>query len=580
MRMSRIFASAVGIALIVVLSTCSQAAGPRPGGKIQLDDLLGKTRTLPGLKDEADDEKPIVHVSLTPSTAKTSGVVTLSVTVSLPADAYTYSTSPGTAGATQIAITEAAGLEPQGEFEADRAPILIKDPVTGKTVEKFERVVTWLRPYVMTAPKAESVRVRGTIEFKYCNRGSCRAFSQPIRAQLINDSPTDDGNAEKANPADGFTQVIAPTAVGGRLAPTSLTATLSPRTPHPGDIVTLGVTLNLDGGWHTFSTTQPESIGSTTTQFTLIQGKSLRPLGDAFQPDREPALMAKEADNVGAKEVYYGKVTWTRRFKFEPKPGETGLGIEGEIHYGVCNDSECRPPKTETFTLGDLRGAGPLPAAEPDTTPKIVVAKEVAEGSLWFYLGGAFLGGILLNVMPCVLPVLAIKVLSFVQQAGESRSRIFFLNVAYTVGVLAVFLTLATLAVGTKLGLSFVGDFSWGGLFQHTRFNLVMACVVFGMGLSLLGVFEIPVPGMVGSAAGQNQSEGVAGAFLTGIFATLLATPCTGPLMATALGWSIRQPPLVVYLIWGVMGLGMASPYLALGLFPKFIKLLPKPARG
>ena len=307
------FASAVGIALIVVLSTCSQAAGPRPGGEIELDDLLGKTRTLPGLKDEVDDEKPIVHVSLTPSTAKTSGVVTLSVTAfSLPADAYTYSTSPGMAGATQIAITEAAGLERQGEFEADRGRILIRirDGQDRREVQSRRHRV---RPYVMTAQNPESVRIRGTIEFKYCNRGSCRAFSQPIRAQLINDSPADDAAAEKANPADGFTQVIAPTAVGGRLAPTSLTATLSPRTPHPGDIVTLGVTLNLDGGWHTFSTTQPESIGSTTTQFTLIQGKSLRPLGDAFQPDREPALMAKEADNVGAKEVYYGKVTWTRR---------------------------------------------------------------------------------------------------------------------------------------------------------------------------------------------------------------------------------------------------------------------------
>ena len=118
-----------------------------------------------------------------------------------------------------------------------------------------------------------------------------------------------------------------------------------------------------------------------------------------------------------------------------------------------------------------------MPKPLPDDGFKVSAAKEVSEGTIWFYLGAAFIGGLLLNVMPCVLPVLAIKVLSFVQQAGESRSRIFLLNVAYTVGVLAVFLTLATLAVGTQLGLSFVGDFSWGGLFQHTRFNLVMACV-------------------------------------------------------------------------------------------------------
>ena len=265
-------------------------------------------------------------------------------------------------------------------------------------------------------------------------------------------------------------------------------------------------------------------------------------------------------------------MTWTRRFKFEPKTGANGFGIEGKIRYGICNESTCLPPHTEEFKLGDLIGAGPLPKALPDDSPKLSSAN-AAEGSIWFYLGAAFLGGMILNVMPCVLPVLAIKVLSFAQQAGESRSRVLALNVSYTIGVLAVFLTLATLAVGTQLGLSFIGDFSWGGLFRHTRFNLVMACIVFGMGLSLLGVFEIPVPGMVGSAAGQNQGEGLLGAFLTGIFATLLATPCTGPVMATALGWSIRQPPVFVYLIWGVMGFGMASPVFAAGILSQVDRL-------
>ncbi len=211
------------------------------------------------------------------------------------------------------------------------------------------------------------------------------------------------------------------------------------------------------------------------------------------------------------------------------------------------------------------------------TAPRMTASSGDLEEGFWFNLGALFLGGMFLNVMPCVLPVLAIKVLSFVQQAGESRSRIFLLNVAYTAGVLAVFLTLATLAVGTRLGLTFVGDFSWGGLFQQTGFNLVMACVVFAMGLSLLGVFEIPVPGMVGSAAGGQHREGFPGAFLTGIFATLLATPCLGPFLGTAIFWSLRQPTHEVYLAWGVMGLGMAPPYLVLGIFPQFVKWLPKP---
>ncbi|HEX6987616.1 MAG TPA: thioredoxin family protein, partial [Planctomycetaceae bacterium] len=204
--------------------------------------------------------------------------------------------------------------------------------------------------------------------------------------------------------------------------------------------------------------------------------------------------------------------------------------------------------------------------------------------SLPLYLGLAFLGGLILNVMPCVLPVVAIKVMSFVQHAGDDRGRVFLLNAVYAAGVISVFVFLAALAALPQWfgwlfeGLGLSGDrFAWGGLFQSETFNLVMACLVFAMGLSLLGVFEIPIPGMIGSAAGAAEREGLTGAFLTGIFATLLATPCTGPFMGTTLAWSVKQPAAVTFLVWATMGLGMASPYLLFGLVPGAVKLLPKP---
>lgn len=579
MRKSQIFRRTLGAAIVVSLAACvGFADAPRSGKAVRLDDVLGKVHALPGLTNEADDQKPLVRVALTPTSAKIGGVVTLSVTVALPGDAYTYSTSPGGAGATHIDITDAVGLEPQADFEADRPPSVVTDPATGQPVEKFERVVTWLRPYVVTAKTPNSVRIGGTIDLKYCNSMGCRVFSQPIHARLVADAAGDDVPKEAAaDSAGGFTKSVTPSGFGGQSSPARLTFVLSPRTPKPGDKVTLGVTMHLEGGWHTYSTTQKESAGSTTTKITLIKGKSLVPIGDAFRPDHAPELSAKGTDNLESKEEYHGDVTWTRRFKFAPQAGESGLGIEGKIHYGVCNEATCLPPHTVDFTLGDVKQAGPLPKALPDDEPPMRAKGGEAEEGFWFNLGALFLGGMLLNVMPCVLPVLAIKVLSFVQQAGESRSRIFLLNVAYTAGVLTVFLTLATLAVATRFGLSFAGDFSWGGLFQQTGFNLVMACVVFAMGLSLLGVFEIPVPGMVGSAAGGSRREGFPGAFMTGIFATLLATPCLGPFLGTAIFWSVQQPTHDVYLAWAVMGLGMAAPYLVLGIFPQFVKWLPKP---
>jgi thiol:disulfide interchange protein len=553
------------------------ADSPPKARPVSLNSLLGNSSSI--ADSASQHETPVVQVALTPKSAKKGSVVTLSVTVSLPAGAYTYSMKEGQPGATIIDLTDVAGIEPQADstsFEADRAPTAGSDPSTGESYEKFERVVTWLRPYVMTAENPDAVHVGGTIKLKYCDLRMCQALTQPIRARLVADASSDEAKSEKENDkGDSFTQTVTPRGFGGRPGPAQLTFELRPRAPKPGDTVTLSIRMDLKEHWHTYSTTQVDAPGSTTTKITLDAGKSLQPIGETFRPDREPQITS-ETGGIGPQERYETKVTWTRRFKFEPKPGESGLGIEGKIRYGVCNESTCLPPRTDTFKLGDLKGAASLPKPLPDDTPKVSGAS-AADGSLWFYLGAAFLGGMILNVMPCVLPVLAIKVLSFAQQAGESRSRVFALNVSYTVGVMAVFLTLATLAVGTQLGLLFVGDFSWGGLFQHTRFNLVMACIVFGMGLSLLGVFEIPVPGMVGSAAGQNQGEGLTGAFLTGIFATLLATPCTGPVMATALGWSVQQPPLVVYLVWGVMGLGMASPYLVLGFFPQLISWLPKP---
>ncbi|NMC20964.1 MAG: hypothetical protein GYA33_11145 [Thermogutta sp.] len=182
-----------------------------------------------------------------------------------------------------------------------------------------------------------------------------------------------------------------------------------------------------------------------------------------------------------------------------------------------------------------------------------------------------FLGGIILNVMPCVLPVIGLKLLSFVQTAGENRRRAFVLNAWYSAGLLSIFLLLAILAVFLKLG--------WGYLFKFAEFNVVMAAIVFAMALAFLGVWSIPIPGFVGSgkAVELAQKEGAAGAFIKGVLTTILATPCTGPFMGAALAWAFSQPPGVVFAVFLSVGLGMASPYLVIGAFPELMRFMPKP---
>jgi suppressor for copper-sensitivity B len=579
MRRSVYIAPAVLMLAAALVRHAVRGADPPPKTTIRLDNLLGPPKGTPLLGGDAEsrpaeNQQPTVRVGLIPTTAKTGDVVTLSVSVTVPGDSYTYSTNPSGLGATKIEISDAAGLAPLGDFEADHEPKIVTDETTGKPLEKFEHGVTWLRQYKMTAARPEDVHVTGLLDLRYCNPRGCRIFTQKISARLVRNGAADE---VAAVPASNLSQVETPKSVGGQSGHVKLHFLLSPDNPKPGDVVTLSVTMSLDPEWHTYSTTQKEAVGSTTTQFKLESTKNLQPMGERFKPDREPEVTAKSEAGLEPKEIYHGEITWTRRFKYQPSGTDTGFGVLGTIHYGVCNQATCLPPKTVTFHLGDLKGAAKPPEPIADDSDPFGESDYVADsGTLGFYLLAAFFGGMVLNVMPCVLPVLAIKVLSFVQQAGESRGRIFLLNVAYSGGVLAVFLVLATLAVGARLGLS-SGNLSWGGLFADTRFNLIMACVVFAMGLSLLGVFEIPVPGMVGSAAGGNQREGLLGAVLTGVFATLLATPCTGPFMATVVGWSVRQPTQIVYLVWSVMGLGMAFPYLVLGLFPKLVSWLPKP---
>jgi thiol:disulfide interchange protein DsbD len=182
------------------------------------------------------------------------------------------------------------------------------------------------------------------------------------------------------------------------------------------------------------------------------------------------------------------------------------------------------------------------------------------------------LGGLILNIMPCVLPVIGLKILSFVQQSGHNRGKAFALNVWYSAGLLAVFLILASLAVGPqKLG--------WGQLFAETWFPITLAAVVFVMALSFMGLWEVPLPAFAaGGKAGELAAhEGPVGAFFKGALTTLLATPCSAPFLAPALVWAAAQPPWLTYVVFSSVALGMASPYLLIGAFPELLRFLPKP---
>lgn len=187
----------------------------------------------------------------------------------------------------------------------------------------------------------------------------------------------------------------------------------------------------------------------------------------------------------------------------------------------------------------------------------------------------AFLGGLILNVMPCVLPVLSLKVMSFVKQAGEEPGRIWRLGLMFAVGVIASFVSLATVVILLKQAGQTVG---WGFQMQEPRFVIVMTAIVVALGLSLLGVYEIGLPGSAaGSMDKASRKEGYLGALFNGVLVTALATPCTAPMLGAALGFAFSQPPSVILLFFIAIGLGLAFPYVLLAANPKLIKWMPKP---
>jgi thiol:disulfide interchange protein DsbD len=187
----------------------------------------------------------------------------------------------------------------------------------------------------------------------------------------------------------------------------------------------------------------------------------------------------------------------------------------------------------------------------------------------------AFIGGLILNIMPCVLPVIALKILGFVSEAKSSPRRVRALGGIYAVGVLFSFLVLAAIVIGVKAAGHQAG---WGMQFGSPIFIVCLTTLVTLVALNLFGVFEVTLGGKTLDAAGNLASRhGASGAFFNGVLATTLATPCTAPFLAPALGFAFSQSAATIIFIFLFVGLGLASPYVLLSWNPAWLKFLPKP---
>ncbi|MBO60894.1 MAG: hypothetical protein CMO63_02835 [Verrucomicrobiales bacterium] len=234
-----------------------------------------------------------------------------------------------------------------------------------------------------------------------------------------------------------------------------------------------------------------------------------------------------------------------------------------EVSLPIAADANSPVPTAGTKTEGTTT-----------TSATVGPTSEAPSQSLGLMLLYAFLGGIILNVMPCVLPVISLKILGFVNQSQESPTRVRLLGMLYGAGVLVSFLILAGFVIGVKSAGELA---SWGMQMSNPQFVVLLTILVTLVALNLFGLFEVTL-GSVGVAAGSVTSrEGAGGAFFNGVLATILATPCTAPFLAPALGFAFLQSSGVIVLMFIAVAVGLALPYVVLSWNPKWLRFLPKP---
>jgi thiol:disulfide interchange protein len=222
------------------------------------------------------------------------------------------------------------------------------------------------------------------------------------------------------------------------------------------------------------------------------------------------------------------------------------------------------------FTVPVTEGTVPAP---PSSAKKPADSSSGTELNAFSAIGLALLGGLVLNLMPCVFPVLFLKGLALVNSSSEEKSHQRAHGLVYTLGIVVSFWVIVAALLLLRAGGH---EFGWGFQLQSPGFVAVLAALVFFLGLSLAGQFELGLS--LTSAGGElAQKRGFAGSFFTGVLATVVATPCTAPLMGAAIGYALVQPAWMTFLIFTAVALGLALPYLALTMQPQWTKHLPKP---
>lgn len=585
--------------------------------------------SLGGFGDQSDAE-PVRWTARYFVDNEGSGRVEVEAVLSPTWHIYSTTQKPGGPTRTVLSVSKPASATASGPFTPDHEPAKsVSSIYDGLTVEEHGGTVIWSAPIAVPIGFREPITV--TVKGLVCKSGGdnrCMPVQESLTAIYTEQAGGDEAltaegdNSPRSAVASGSVATDDKTSAGKPFRDEDYVvewrASLEPSVIAPGQTGVLRFTATPDETYHVYQSTVDDADSSTNF---VVTGKSGVQIGEpvANKPVETHAFLP----TLEVK-YYPGQVTWQLPIKI---PDGTAPGeklIEGMIGYQACTDSSCQRPVALKFATrvtvaeqsGQDEGAVELAVAkraealdaaamtqwvdpiklEASAASKATTSSKdaglpiaplatqggggdrgasntspTAETSLPIILGLAFLGGLILNVMPCVLPVVGLKIMGFVKQAGEDRNRVLVLNLVYVLGIMAVFAVFAVVAAVSKFG--------WGEQFTYFPVRLTLTLMLFALALSYLGVWEIPAPGMAGGKASQElqSREGLAGAFSKGVFATILATPCSGPLLGYILGLTLNLSAAYTIAIFLTVGLGMSLPYIIIGLKPSLVTWLPKP---
>ncbi len=348
---------------------------------------------------------------------------------------------------------------------------------------------------------------------------------------------------------------------------------VTPQQVKPGEDLSVTIKIPLKTGLHIYGPQVNQPYYKTTIKTNNNDGitwkkpifpktSTLNFMGENLQviaPDENNNIIIKIVGTVG-KAVASGQ-----------------HDISLSITYQACSETTCFPPLIDhqlKTHVNIINGRQATPAAKEKVEVRVSFFNHsivLSRTSLLSALLVAFIAGLIMNIMPCVLPIIPLKIMQIVNQAkSENRSPV-LLSLLFAFGIILFFIVIGIAAVILR------GSFSWGAQFQNTTFLIAMILLLVWLAIGMFGAFEIVVPNVL--AGGGKSRGGYIGALSMGFLGGILSTPCSFGILGAAVAWAQAQSPTVTMLTFFTIGLGMSSPYIIISGFPKLVNKIPKAGR-